>query len=193
MSRYEIFDEHGAPVPPERLPGRRALQGERDARMTVHFRLRASGEAHWAQDRAQPVFDNLGQVALAVSVFHDITELKRTEITQRLLAEAGALLARDLDTQALLQGLARLPVPALSDCTILYLGPQLWRARHRRLSRGPGSGERAASPGAIHSSQQRPNSPVRQALLRQEPVLVPEVDVAAAVESLGRRTRTWPG
>src|SRR5258707_9843080 len=41
-------------------------------------------------------------------------------ITQRLLAEAGELLARDLDTAALLQGLARLPVPYLSDYTVIY-------------------------------------------------------------------------
>ncbi len=186
VSRYEIFDEHGAPVPPERLPGRRALQGERDARMTVHFRLRASGEAHWAQDRAQPVFDNLGQVALAVSVFHDITELKRTEITQRLLAEAGALLARDLDTQALLQGLARLPVPALSDYTILYqLDPNFGVRATGAYHADPAQASALQALVQYTQANSDPNSPVRQALLRQEPVLVPEVDVAAAVESLG--------
>ena len=88
---------------------------------------------------------------MAVSVFHDITELKRAEITQRLLAEAGEMLARDLDTQALLRGLARLPVPALADYTIIYqfdpaLGVTATGAHHA----DPGREHRAAGAPMFH-------------------------------------------
>jgi len=186
LGAYEILDEQGAPLPPEELPGRRALLGERSPQRTVRFRVRATGEERWAHDRAQPVFNSLGQVELAVSVFQDITELKRAEITQRLLAEAGALLARDLDTQDLLKGLARLPVPAMSDYTIIYqldpdLGVRATGAHHA-------DPEQASALQALveYSQANRdPDSPVRQALLRQEPVLLLGIDVPAAIKNLG--------
>jgi PAS domain S-box-containing protein len=186
LGQYEILDELGAPVPPERLPGRRALLGERNPQLTVRFRVRATGEEHWAHDRAQPVFNSQGQVVLAVSVFHDITDLKRAEITQRLLAEAGALLARDLDTQDLLRGLARLLVPVMSDYTIIYQLDHDFGVRATGAYHADPAQARALHALVEYTQANRdPNSPVRQALLRQEPVLMSGIDVPTAIKNLG--------
>ena len=37
-----------------------------------------------------------------MNIFHDVTELKRAELAQRLLAEAGELLARGVDNDTTL-------------------------------------------------------------------------------------------
>ncbi len=186
LSRYDMYDELGQPLAIERLPGRNAMRGQRDADLILRFRVRATGQEHWANARAQPVLNSQGQVELAVNVFHDITELKRAEITQRLLAEAGELLARDLETQALLRGLARLPVPTLADYTILYqFDPALGVTSTGAFHADPEMAGALAGLVEYSRVNRDPNSPVREALLRKEPVLQAEVDVANAVRNLG--------
>ena len=51
--------------------------------------------------------------------FRDITERKRAEQGQTLLAEAGVLLASLLDEGATLDALAHLAVPLLSDLCVI--------------------------------------------------------------------------
>jgi PAS domain S-box-containing protein len=68
----EVTDESGRPFPPDRLPGRRALQGEEGAEEVLRFRVLATGEERWALLRASPVFDERGKVSLAVNIFRDI-------------------------------------------------------------------------------------------------------------------------
>jgi PAS domain S-box-containing protein len=185
LGKYEIFDEAGKPVTADRLPGRRALRGERDAELTVRFHVRATGEERWAHDHAQPVFNHLGEVELAVSIFHDITELKQAEINQSLLANAGELLVRDLDTEALLQGLARLPVPHLADYTIIYqLDPDMGVRATGHYHADPAQAAALAAFVEYTQTNRNPDSPVRQALSRREPVMMAEIDVDAAAKNL---------
>ena len=54
-------------------------------------------------------------------VLRDITERKREERTERLLAEAGAQLSRSLDLDDTLRTVVRLPVPVLADCCFVEL------------------------------------------------------------------------
>jgi len=49
---------------------------------------------------------------MVVNIFHDITDLKRAELGQRLLAEAGKVMAKELDYKARLNELANLVVPS---------------------------------------------------------------------------------
>ena len=93
----EVTDESGRPFPPERLPGRRALQGEEGAEEVLRFRVLATGEERWALVRAAPVFDERGRVSLAVNIFRDITESRRAEESLRRVREAERTrMARDL-------------------------------------------------------------------------------------------------
>ena len=115
MQKFEIYDEAGQPFPPDRLPGRLVLQGAPQASATIRYQKIATGEEHWSADKSTAVFDADGQVELAVNILHDITDLKHTELSQRLLAEAGRLLSASLDASTRLANVARLAVPVLAD------------------------------------------------------------------------------
>ena len=60
MRRFELRDEAGRPFPLERLPGRLALQGVREAEATLRFRDLATGEERWSVVNATPVLDERG-------------------------------------------------------------------------------------------------------------------------------------
>jgi PAS domain S-box-containing protein len=79
MGRFELMDETGKPFPLERLPGRLALQGERNPEALVGFRVFETSEERWSIVKARPVFDQQGRVRMAINIFHDITERRRTE------------------------------------------------------------------------------------------------------------------
>jgi PAS domain S-box-containing protein len=97
MERFEVQDEEGRPFPLERLPGRRALLGEEGAEEVLRFRVRATGEERWSIVKATPVFDERGNVRLAVNIFRDVTESRRTEDALREMKEAERRrIARDL-------------------------------------------------------------------------------------------------
>ncbi len=118
--RFEILDEVGAPFPLDRLPGRLALLGEQPPEATLRYRVRATGEERTVMVRATPVFER-GQVRLAINIFRDVTERKRTEETRRVLTEATLQLAASLDEEAMLVGLAQLAVPTLADFCLVDL------------------------------------------------------------------------
>ena len=53
LARFDVLDALGDPMPPDDLPGRRALQGESSERL-VRYRIRATGEERWSVVRANP-------------------------------------------------------------------------------------------------------------------------------------------
>jgi PAS domain S-box-containing protein len=115
VSRFDYSDEDGAPLSLARLPGRRALAGERPPPLTVRYRSRESAEERWSRVQSTPVFDDDGSVRLAINVIEDITDIKRAEHGHRFLAEASRVLAGSLDYQQTLRAVARLAVPAVAD------------------------------------------------------------------------------
>jgi PAS domain S-box-containing protein len=124
-ARFEVYDEDGRPFPFERLPGRLALLGEEPGPVTVRYRVRATGEAGWSRIKATPLRAPDGRVTRAINVIEDITDLKQAEETQRLLAEAGRVLAGSLDYEETLRRVAWLAVPDLADwCMVDLLGEE---------------------------------------------------------------------
>ncbi|MEP6894338.1 MAG: PAS domain S-box protein, partial [Chloroflexota bacterium] len=118
-SKFQIFDESGAPLSMSQLPGRLALNGESSLPMTIRFRVLETGEERWSIVQAQAVTNEQGQVSMAVNIFHDISKLKRAELGQRLLAETSRALSQDLDYETRLTNLATLLVPGFADwCAI---------------------------------------------------------------------------
>ena len=71
---------------------------------------------------SQAVVDVAGQIELAVTIFHEITELKRVEVSQGLLAQTGIVLGDSLGYETRLKNIARLMVPDLADWCAIDLG-----------------------------------------------------------------------
>ena len=112
---FDVFDESGCPVALDDLPSTRILREQRSASLLVRCVRRSSGRERWMLHKATPVFDVDGSLMLVVSVVEDITEEKRAELAQRVLAEAGRELASSLDYAQTLQRVAQLAVPGLAD------------------------------------------------------------------------------
>jgi serine phosphatase RsbU (regulator of sigma subunit) len=95
------------------------LQGLEAAPLVLRVIDRNSGDERWRLTKATPVHDAAGAVVLAVNVIEDITDSKRAELSQRLLADASSMLASSLDYTRTLQQVADLAVPALADwCSV---------------------------------------------------------------------------
>jgi PAS domain S-box-containing protein len=117
-ARFAITKEDGSPVAVQDFPGRLAVLGEPAAPMLTHSVALETGQEYWLLTKATVVADAHG-APLAVNIIEDVTAAKRTELRQRLLAEAGRLLASSLDAESALASVARLAVPALGDwCAI---------------------------------------------------------------------------
>jgi PAS domain S-box-containing protein len=117
--RFDMRDDDGSPLPVERLPGRLALMGERPEPLTVRYRRAGESHLRWSRVQARPLFDEAGAVRLAINVIEDITDIKRAEHGQRLLAEASRALVGSHDHRRALQAVAGLAVGALADwCAI---------------------------------------------------------------------------
>jgi len=115
MDLYDVFDEDGRRLDLADLPSSRAGQGEEAAPLLVRNIIRSTGEERWLLHKATPVFDPDGSLSLIVSVIEDLTEVKRAELAQRVLAEAGQELSSSLDYERTLQRAAELTVPRLAD------------------------------------------------------------------------------
>jgi PAS domain S-box-containing protein len=86
MKNFVVMDEAGRPLPLDRLPGRRALEGEQPSPMLVRFRVLTTGNERWALVNAAPVRDEQGNVQFAVNIFHDVTERRDAEEEKSRLA-----------------------------------------------------------------------------------------------------------
>ena len=118
-SRFKMFDESGAPVSLDQLPGRLALRGETSLPMTIRFKVLETGEEHWSVVKSQAVTNEAGQVMMVVNIFHDITDLKRAELGKYLLTETGIVLAKDLDYETRMTNLAKILVPGFADWCVI--------------------------------------------------------------------------
>jgi PAS domain S-box-containing protein len=121
LAGYELTDTDGAPIPADRLPGRRALRGEEPEPLELQVRDRATGRTWWCLLRATLVPERPGRPRLAVNIFHDLTRERRQAEAERFLADASATLTRSLDRDTTLESLARVLVPDLGDWCAIHL------------------------------------------------------------------------
>jgi len=120
MSRYELLDRAGAPMPPEMLPGRRALAGELPPETLVRFRAVETGEERWSLVQSRPVLND-GVVTQVVNVFRDVSAQKREERSRRFLTDALAAVAGTLHQVEAARLLADLCVSELADYCVVDL------------------------------------------------------------------------
>ncbi|HVZ74982.1 MAG TPA: PAS domain S-box protein [Polyangia bacterium] len=112
--RFEMLREDGTSFPFEELPGRRALRGEATT-ATVRFKDRRTGEERWSFVSGAPVFDAEGRVEIAVNVFRELTEQRRSEAAWQFLADVSATLGASLDYEVTLKKVVELAVPRIAD------------------------------------------------------------------------------
>ena len=83
--------------------------------MVVRNVVKATGEERWLLNKATAVVGPEGEILMAVNLIEDITETKRHEIAQRLMAETLRTLAETPDLTSTLQAIADAAVPSLAD------------------------------------------------------------------------------
>jgi GAF domain-containing protein len=116
MARFDVYTEDGEPVDLAGLAGTRLLMGESAPEaMVVRNVVKATGEERWLLNKATAVVGPDGEILMAVNLIEDITETKRHEIAQRLMAETLRTLAETPDLNSTLQAIADAAVPSLAD------------------------------------------------------------------------------
>jgi PAS domain S-box-containing protein len=133
MQQFELMDPDGRPISTDHLPGRRALLGIEDpgsSETVVRYRIRVTGQERWALLKARPILDQRKQVRLAINIFRDITEQRRTDEMLRVrarqqaaVAELGRRALSLIDLASLMQETAVLVAQVLGVeyCKILEL------------------------------------------------------------------------
>ena len=121
MGRLEIWAADGTSVD-RYLIAQRFLAGRLPKREQVRLALKATGEERWAVVSSEPINAPDGRLLYAVTTIEDVTELKRSEFAQQLLARAGELLGASIDHQHTLQAVAQVAVPQFADwCAVKIL------------------------------------------------------------------------
>lgn len=116
MDRFDVYTEEGEPVALGDLPGTRLLAGEAaPAPVVVRNVVKATGEERWLLNKATAIAAPDGRVLMAVNLVEDVTETKRGEIAQRLLARAAREAAESTDLPRALLAIAEAAVPGLAD------------------------------------------------------------------------------
>ena len=117
--RYSIRDEQGHEVAPEALAGRRALQGAPAEPQTLRAINLETGEERWTRTKARAIEGAAGEVLYSVTAIEDVTDVKRAEFANRLLARTGELLSHSTDYRGTLDRIPQLLVPEFADwCSI---------------------------------------------------------------------------
>ena len=97
-------------------------QARRNGRLRAEgWRVRKDGTRFLAEVLITALRDSHGRLQGFAKVSRDITERRRAERTQRLLAEAGRLFHQFLDPDLTVEELARMMVPEVADVCVLYL------------------------------------------------------------------------
>ena len=93
VARFDVTDADGAPLAPERLPGRRVVRGETPDPQLMRIVVRGTGEERWLLTKATPLHDEESGGTLAVNIIEDVTEEHEAALRERFLTEAGKALA----------------------------------------------------------------------------------------------------
>lgn len=92
LGGFDVRYPDGRPVPVEELPINRVLRGESFSGLEVVY-VRRDGRRYYLRFGGSAVRDEAGRVALAVTVYHDVTEIRALE---RQREEFVSVVAHDL-------------------------------------------------------------------------------------------------
>ncbi len=126
--RFALYDLDGRPLSDRDIPPEPDRQGdEQPAPILVRRVDRRTGDQRWLLSKPSVLYDDHQQPAMTMYVTEDVTAVKRAELGQRVLVEAGRLLSSADDVDRTLQEVAQLTIPHLADwCGIDLPGPGGW-------------------------------------------------------------------
>jgi serine phosphatase RsbU (regulator of sigma subunit) len=110
----DYYLEDGTRLTPDAYPSWRVLAGEDPPPLPMRVVMHGTGEERWRVNKARGIRDGHGS-RLIVTVIEDVTDQKRAELSQRLLARAGEVLSSSLHYERTLQEVADMAVPELAD------------------------------------------------------------------------------
>jgi PAS domain S-box-containing protein len=114
LARLTVWSEDGEVVDAGTIADRL-----RDADLPWRGLVRVAGGAlegeHWMVVNSAPIDAPDGRPLYAVTTAEDVTELKRSEVAQHLLARTGELIASSIDYRETLKAVARVAVPQFAD------------------------------------------------------------------------------
>lgn len=119
--RFLVRDEQGRELGLDALIGRQGPGGGPTEPLTLRVTVRGSGSERWYRRRARPIVDAANRVLYSVTVIEDVTDVKRAEHSQRLLARTGELLTHSTDHRSTLEDVAQLLVPEFADWSAVSL------------------------------------------------------------------------
>jgi PAS domain S-box-containing protein len=173
---------------PEQMHGESQARLERrrrgESEMSEVPMLRGDGTEFWALTKASPIVDSHGGFRGSLVMISDITERKRAEDAERLLAEAGEAFAMSLDLEATLRHIGHLLVPRLADWSVIVVLDEAGELQIERIT--------AADPRKEHSLRtmlerfphhRSPEThPVGRVLHTGESVLMPDIDAVVLAQ-----------
>ena len=130
---YETFLDH---VHPEdrayvHASWQAALRGKP---YDIEHRIIVGGITRWVRSKAELERDEQGNFAGGIGIVQNITKLKRVEIEQVFLAEAGAVLASTLDYEQTLNNIARLAVRELAAYCVVDILDETGAVRRLKVA-----------------------------------------------------------
>lgn len=96
ISRFDIVDESGKPLPVDELPNSIALKTRAAAQAVTGFANKDGGDRRWSLVSANPGIGADGKVTHVVNVFRDITEARRFQDEVRMSREWFATALRSI-------------------------------------------------------------------------------------------------
>ena len=115
IEEYIVTDEHGEPVPMDRIPSVRLLAGQAADPLLIRVVDPRTGGERWLLLKTTPLYDAHGRMDSAVTIIEDVTQVKRSERQTSFLSRASEILASSLDYQETLRNVAWLAVPEIAD------------------------------------------------------------------------------
>lgn len=117
--RYSIHDERGRELGAEALSGRRALSGAPVEPLIMRVVDRRSGLERWMRTKSRAIENAQGEPLYSLTAIEDVTDVKRAEFAQRVLARTGELVAHSGDPSRMLDQVPRLVVPEFADWCVV--------------------------------------------------------------------------
>ena len=180
LAHWVMLNEDGEPFPVDELPGRRVLAGEPEAEAVLRVRDRRDEHEFWSIVKATATFDAQGRVRYAINLFRDITgqkeaersaQRKATQMSHLYAITAALSGATDVAVIAeVLAGQTSTAFEASRGAVVLRsqdgtaLETVAWRGHESDM---------------IERWRRFPldsNTPIGDAVLRNEPVLMPDRD-----------------